>query len=440
MAGLRGGDRPGHHEHARDPVRRRRRRSRRSSSASTSRSIPAPGGSSTTPARCGERTREVIEGALARARRGAGRRGRDRHHQPARDDRRVGPPHRRAGAQRDRLAGHAHRRARARAARGPRGWTACASSVGLPLSTYFSGPKIAWILDNVPGRARARAERGELAFGNMDTWLLWNLTGGPRGGVHATDVTNASRTMLMDLRHARMARAEPRADGHSPRACSRRSAPRARSTARRVAGRSRRPAGGGHRSATSRRRCSARRASSAGEAKNTYGTGSFLLVNTGEQVVRSQRAAHERGGEGRASADQLRARGLDRGDRRRRAVAARPARADRQRGRGRGLARTVQDNGGVYFVPAFSGLFAPYWRDDARGVIVGPDRVRPRRAHRPRGARGDRLADARGARRGQRGRRGPVRRAAGRRRHDRQRAADAVPGRRARPAGDPAAR
>ena len=124
-------------------------------------------------------------------RRGRRRQG-DRDHQPARDHRGLGPRDRRAGLQRDRLAGHADRRHRRRSWPATRAPDRLRKDVGLPLSTYFSGPKIKWILDNVDG-ARKRAEAGELAFGNMDTWVLWNLTGGTDGGVHATDVTNASR-------------------------------------------------------------------------------------------------------------------------------------------------------------------------------------------------------------------------------------------------------
>ncbi len=240
--------------------------------------------------------------------------------------------------------------------------------VGLPLSTYFSGPKITWILDNVQD-VRERAENGELAFGNMDAWLLWNLTGGTAGGVHATDVTNASRTMLMDLRTL---------DWHEPSlelmGIPRALLPAIRSSsevygeARASALRGLPVAGiiGDQQAALFGQTCFAR-----GEAKNTYGTGSFLLLNTGEQIVRSQAlltsvAAKVGQGppcyvlEGSIAVtgaavqwlrDQL---GLIR-------TAAEVEE----------LAHSVQDNGGVYFVPAFSGLFAPHWRDDARGVIVG---------------------------------------------------------------------
>jgi glycerol kinase len=240
--------------------------------------------------------------------------------------------------------------------------------VGLPLSTYFSGPKITWILDNVQG-ARERAENGELAFGNMDTWLLWNLTGGPRGGVHATDVTNASRTMLMDLQTL---------DWHAPSlelmGIPRAILPEIRSSSE-VYGEAAGTALGGRpvagilgdqQAALFGQACFER-----GEAKNTYGTGSFLLVNTGEEIVRCDElltSVAAKIGDGPTTyvlegsiavtgaavqwlRDQL---GLIR------------TAAEIEE-----LARTVQDNGGVYFVPAFSGLFAPYWRDDARGVIVG---------------------------------------------------------------------
>jgi glycerol kinase len=241
-------------------------------------------------------------------------------------------------------------------------------SVGLPLSTYFSGPKLTWILDNVEG-ARERAEGGELAFGNMDTWVLWNLTGGPHGGVHATDVTNASRTMLMDLRTL---------DWHEPSlglmGIPRCMLPEIRSSsevygeARGTALAGRPVAGilGDQQAALFGQTCFAR-----GEAKNTYGTGSFLLVNTGPEIVRSANlltSVAAKIGDGPTSyvlegsiavtgaavqwlRDQL---GL---------IEAAAEVED--------LARTVEDNGGVYFVPAFSGLFAPYWRDDARGAIVG---------------------------------------------------------------------
>ena len=240
--------------------------------------------------------------------------------------------------------------------------------VGLPLSTYFSGPKIAWILEHVAG-ARERADAGELAFGTIDSWIAWNLTGGIDGGVHVTDVTNASRTLLMDLRTL---------DWHEdsleligvPRAM----LPEIRSSAEiygeaRVSALRGRPVAGivgDQQAALLGQACIA-----AGEAKCTYGTGSFLLVNTGTQPVASRtlltsvaaRIGQEPPSyvlEGSiavtgAAVQWLRDRiGL---------IDSAPAIEE--------LALSVQDNGGVYFVPAFSGLFAPHWRPDARGVIVG---------------------------------------------------------------------
>ncbi|HEY4428875.1 MAG TPA: glycerol kinase GlpK [Solirubrobacteraceae bacterium] len=240
--------------------------------------------------------------------------------------------------------------------------------VGLPLSTYFSGPKITWMLDHVTG-ARERAESGELAFGTMDSWLLWNLTGGTDGGVHATDATNASRTMLMDLETLEWHEPSLRLMG-IPRAV----LPEIRSSSEvfgEVSGTGLRGvpvAGilGDQQAALFGQTCFG-----PGEAKSTYGTGSFLLVNTGREIVRSDAlltsvAAKIAGSptsyvlEGSIAVtgaavqwlrDQL---GL-----------IRTAAEVEQ------LAASVPDNGGVYLVPAFSGLFAPYWRDDARGVIVG---------------------------------------------------------------------
>jgi glycerol kinase len=235
---------------------------------------------------------------------------------------------------------------------------------GLPLSTYFAGPKIKWILDNVDG-ARDRAENGELAFGTMDTWVLWNLT----GGTHVTDVTNASRTLLMDLETL---------DWHEPSlellGIPRSMLPEIRSSSEEY-GEARGTAIGGtpisgilgdQHAALFGQTCF-----EAGDAKNTYGTGSFLLVNTGTEVVRSDSLLTTIGyklGDGDATyvlegsiavtgaliqwlRDRLKI------------IDSAPEVEE--------LARSVDDNGGVFFVPAFSGLFAPYWRDDARGVIVG---------------------------------------------------------------------
>ncbi len=242
------------------------------------------------------------------------------------------------------------------------------SHVGLPLSTYFSGPKIAWILDHVPG-ARERAENGELAFGNMDTWVLWNLTGATQGGVHATDVTNASRTMLMDLETLEWHQPSLELMG-IPRAM----LPEIRSSSE-IYGEASGTALGGRPVAgilgDQQAALFGQTCFGPGEAKNTYGTGSFLLVNTGEEIVHCEKlltSVAAKVGDGPTTyvlegsiavtgaavqwlRDQL---GLIR-------TAAEVEE----------LARTVEDNGGVYFVPAFSGLFAPYWRDDARGVIVG---------------------------------------------------------------------
>jgi glycerol kinase len=242
------------------------------------------------------------------------------------------------------------------------------ADVGLPLSTYFSGPKIAWILANVEG-ARERAEAGALAFGNIDTWLLWNLTGGPAGGIHATDVTNASRTMLMSLATL---------DWHEPSleliGVPRSMLPQIRSSseiygeisAGALAGRPLAGIIGDQQAALFGQTCFSR-----GEAKNTYGTGSFLLLNTGQQIVRSQAlltgvAAKIGAGapnyvlEGSIAVTGAAVQWL------RDQLGLIDSAAEIEQ-----LAETVPDNGGVYFVPAFSGLFAPYWRDDARGVIVG---------------------------------------------------------------------
>jgi glycerol kinase len=241
-------------------------------------------------------------------------------------------------------------------------------AVGLPLSTYFSGPKIRWILDNVEG-AQKRADNGELAFGNMDTWVLWNLTGGTDGGLHATDVTNASRTMLMNLETL---------DWHEPSlelmGIPRSMLPEIRSSSEPY-GEAKGTAVGGvpvsgilgdQQAALFGQTCFDR-----GSAKNTYGTGSFLLVNTGEEIVHTDKLLTSPGyklGDGPCTyvlegsiavtgaliqwlRDRLKI------------ISSAPEVEE--------LARTVDDNGGVYFVPAFSGLFAPRWRPDARGVIVG---------------------------------------------------------------------
>ena len=241
-------------------------------------------------------------------------------------------------------------------------------AVGLPLSTYFSGPKIRWLLDNVEG-AQKRAEDGELAFGNMDTWVLWNLTGGTKGGVHATDVTNASRTMLMDLQTL---------DWHEPSlellGIPRAMLPEIRSSSE-TYGEAKGTAVGGvpvagilgdQQAALFGQTCF-----SAGDAKNTYGTGSFLLVNTGEEIVRTEKLLTSVGYKLGAASPTYVLEGsiaftgalIQWLRDRLKIISSAPEVED--------LARTVDDNGGVYFVPAFSGLFAPRWRDDARGVVVG---------------------------------------------------------------------
>jgi len=236
---------------------------------------------------------------------------------------------------------------------------------GLPLATYFSGPKIKWILDNVPD-ARAKAENGELLFGNIDTWIIWNLTGRE---AHITDVTNASRTMLMDL---------SKLDWDDeilgvlkiPRAI----LPQIKSSSE-IYGKARGEldgivvAGdlGDQHAALFGQTCF-----SAGEAKNTYGTGCFMLMNTGENPVSSkagllttlgykigeQKAAYAL--EGSIAITGALIQWL------RDNLGLIQSSAEVET-----LAESVKDNGGIYFVPAFSGLYAPYWKSDARGAIVG---------------------------------------------------------------------
>jgi glycerol kinase len=240
---------------------------------------------------------------------------------------------------------------------------------GLPLATYFSATKIAWILDHVEG-ARTRAETGDLAFGTTDSWVLWNLTGGPDGGVHATDVTNASRTLLMDLRTLAWDD-ELLAAFRVPRAL----LPEIRSSSE-VFG----TVAGGPLAGTpvsgilgdQQAATFGQAAFAAGESKNTYGTGSFLIVNTGTEIATSgngliSTVAYRLGEappvyalEGSIAVTGSLIQWL------RDNLGIIEAAADVEP-----LALTVEDNGGVYVVPAFSGLFAPYWRPDARGVIVG---------------------------------------------------------------------
>jgi glycerol kinase len=247
---------------------------------------------------------------------------------------------------------------------------------GLPPATYFSGGKIQWILENVDG-VREAAVAGDAIFGNTDSWLIWNLTGGTDGGNHVTDVTNASRTMLMnletldwddellsffDIPRAMLPEIRPSSDPNTY----------GKTSARGPFGGEVPITGdlGDQQAATVGQVCFA-----PGEAKNTYGTGNFMLLNTGTELVRSENgllttvcyqfgdAAPVFALEGSIAVtgsaiqwlrDQL---GIISGA-----------------SQSESLARQVEDNGGVYFVPAFSGLFAPYWRSDARGAIVGLSR------------------------------------------------------------------
>ena len=241
--------------------------------------------------------------------------------------------------------------------------------VGLPLATYFSGPKIKWILDNNKG-LRDRAEKGELLFGNMDTWVIWNLTGGPQGGVHVTDVTNASRTMLMNLETL----------DWDPEMLKFMDVPRAVLPAIKASsevyghcknsGLEGVPVAGDlgdQQAALFGQTCF-----DPGEAKNTYGTGCFMLLNTGTKSVQSKNGLLTTLGYKIGSQPAVYA--LEG------SIAITGALVQWIRDNLKmiesskdiePLARTVEDNGGVYFVPAFSGLFAPYWKSDARGVIAG---------------------------------------------------------------------
>jgi glycerol kinase len=241
-------------------------------------------------------------------------------------------------------------------------------TTGLPIATYFSGPKVKWMLDNVEG-ARARAEAGDLVFGNIDTWCIWNLTGGTNGGAHVTDVTNASRTMLMDLATLQWD------DGIlSTLGIPKSMLPDIRPSSQVYGDGTGTLAGipvagdlGDQQAALFGQTCY-----SPGEAKNTYGTGNFLLLNTGTNPVPSKSGLIT--GLGYKIGDQPAVYMLEG------SIAITGALVQWLRDNLKlissapeveALARTVEDNGGVYFVPAFSGLFAPYWRSDARGVIAG---------------------------------------------------------------------
>ncbi|HEY3050476.1 MAG TPA: glycerol kinase GlpK [Gaiellaceae bacterium] len=245
------------------------------------------------------------------------------------------------------------------------------AKTGLPIATYFSGPKIKWILDNVEG-AREQAENGDLLFGNIDTWVIWQLTGGPDGGVHVTDVTNASRTMLMNLETLDWDDEILGILG-IPRTM----LPEIRASSETYGEAKDGLAGipvagdlGDQQAALFGQTCF-----SIGEAKNTYGTGNFLLLNTGNEAVQSKSGlittlAYKIGDqpavyclEGSIAITGALVQWL------RDNIGLIQTSAEIE-----DLAKTVEDNGGIYFVPAFSGLFAPYWKSDARGVIAGMTR------------------------------------------------------------------
>jgi glycerol kinase len=243
------------------------------------------------------------------------------------------------------------------------------AKTGLPLASYFSGLKLQWLLDNVPG-ARARAEAGDALFGTVDSWLAWNLTGGAHGGTHITDVTNASRTQLMDLQTCDWDTELLRVF-RIPGSCLPQIMP---SSA--IYGEIRTPALAGVRLAgilgDQQAALVGQTCFSPGDAKNTYGTGSFLLMNTGTQPVPSK-------------AGLLTTLAYQFGEERPRyalegSIAVTGALVQWLRDNLKffdtaaqiePLARSVEDNGDVYIVPAFSGLYAPYWKESARGVIVG---------------------------------------------------------------------
>jgi glycerol kinase len=245
------------------------------------------------------------------------------------------------------------------------------SKVGLPLATYFSGPKIRWMLDHIQD-AQSRAEGGELLFGNIDTWLVWNLTGGVDGGLHITDVTNASRTLMMNLEtldwdeeilsvlqipKAMLPEIRPSSQVYGEAVGELAGVP--------IAG-----VLGDQQAAMFGQACY-----DPGDAKNTYGTGCFMLMNTGEKPIHSENGllttpCYQ-------LADQPAVYALEG------SIAITGALVQWLRDNleliqsaqdVEDLARTVEDNGGIFFVPAFSGLFAPYWRSDARGAIVGMTR------------------------------------------------------------------
>lgn len=257
------------------------------------------------------------------------------------------------------------------------------AKTGLPLATYFAGLKLRWILDNVEG-AKAKAEAGDALFGTVDSWLTWNLTGGANGGHHVTDVTNASRTMLIDLATCAWDDDMLNAFG-IPRACLPNIVPSSAvyGEIRTAPLQGTKLAGmlGDQQAALVGQTCFA-----PGEAKNTYGTGSFLLMNTGTEPVQSKAGllttlAYQFGDEAPRYALEG-------------AIAITGALVQWLRDNLKlfdvapqiePLARSVEDNGDVYIVPAFSGLYAPYWKDDARGVIAGLTRYATR-AHLARAA------------------------------------------------------
>jgi glycerol kinase len=242
------------------------------------------------------------------------------------------------------------------------------AKVGLPLATYFSGPKVKWLLENVEG-LRAKAEAGDLAFGNIDTWCLWNLTGGVDGGLHITDVTNASRTMLMNLETLDWDPEILKIMG-IPKAMLPQIRPSSEVYGKCVGDLAGIPVAGDlgdQQAAIFGQTCY-----SVGEAKNTYGTGNFMLLNTGTEPVQSKNGLLTTLGykigsqpavyclEGSIAITGALVQWL------RDNLGMISTSADIET-----LAKTVEDNGGAYFVPAFSGLFAPYWKSDARGVIAG---------------------------------------------------------------------